>query len=147
MASVNIYDKISEWLSQCPYMGSYVYFNVIPLETDTSSVNTNSSSMNMTEYIDGSKEVHLMFNINLIKSYDGDGTSDLNLDAILSFDKIIEFVEEKNNEQDFPDLGESYVVSEIASSYKAPEVYITEDNRDIARYEGQFYIEYLERSK
>lgn len=147
MASINIYDKISEWLSQCPYMGSYVYFNVIPLETDTSSVNTNSSSMNITEYIDGSKEVRLMFNINLIKSYDGDGTSDLNLDAIASFDKIIDFVEEKNNEHDFPDLGESCTVSEIAPSYKAPEVYITEDNRDVARYEGQFYIEYLERSK
>lgn len=144
---INVYEKISEWLSQCPEMGNYVYFNVIPLEPDTSSVNTNSASMNITEFIDGSKDVRLMFNVNLIKSYDGDGTSDLNIGAAESFDKIIGFVEQKNSEHDFPDFGELCIVSEVGAAYKAPEVYLLEDNRDVARYEGQFYIEYLERRK
>lgn len=144
---INVYERISEWLSQCPEMGNYVYFNVIPLEPDTSSVNTNSASMNITEFIDGSKDVRLMFNVNLVKSYDGDGTSDLNIDATQSFDKIIHFVEQKNNEHDFPDFGELCIVSEVGAAYKAPEVYLLEDNRDVARYEGQFYIEYLERRK
>lgn len=144
---VNVYEKISEWLSSCEEMGDYIYFNVIPLEENTSSVNSNSGSTNVTEFIDGSRSVRLMFNINLVKSYDGGGTSDLNLDAIQSFDKIIQFIESKNNEHDFPDLGESCVVSEITPSYKAPEVYLLQDNNDVARYEGQFYIEYLERRK
>lgn len=36
-------------------------------------------------------------------------------------------------------------MNEIGATYKAPEVYITQDNPSIARYEGQFYIEYLEK--
>ena len=82
---------------------------------------------------------------NIIKHYDNGGTSDLNLDAINTFDKIINYVETKNSLSQYPDLGDNCVPYEIGSTYKAPEVYITPDNPDIARYEGQFYLEYLER--
>ena len=88
-----------------------------------------------------------MFYINLIKPYDDGGTSDLNLDAINVFDKIISFIERKNNANEFPDFGEDYIVSEIGATYKAPEVYVTTDNPSIARYEGQFYVEYLEKKR
>ena len=142
---INVYEKISEWLKNCPEMGDYTYFNVIPLDVNTSSVNSNSSSQIINKYNDGSKEVQLLFYINLIKDYDDGGTSDLNLDAIDVFDKIIKYIEEKNNEHDYPNLGESYIVNDIGAAYKAPEVYVTSDNPNIARYEGQFYIEYLER--
>lgn len=142
---INIYEKISEWLKNCPEMGDYTYFNVIPLDVNTSSVNSNSSSQIINKYNDGSKEVQLLFYINLIKDYDDGGTSDLNLDAIDVFDKIIKYIEEKNNEHDYPNLGESCIVNDIGATYKAPEVYVTSDNPSIARYEGQFYIEYLER--
>lgn len=142
---INIYEKISEWLKNCPEMGDYTYFNVIPLDVNTSSVNSNSSSQIINKYNDGSKEVQLLFYINLIKDYDDGGTSDLNLDAINVFDKIIKYIEEKNNEHDYPNLGDSYIVNDIGATYKAPEVYVTSDNPGIARYEGQFYIEYLER--
>lgn len=126
-------------------MGDYIYFNVIPLDEGSSSVNSNSSSQILNSYIDGAREVRLLFYINIVKPYDDGGTSDLNLDAINIFDKIINFIEEKNNNQDFPDLGESYTVNEVGALYKAPEVYITQDNAGIARYEGQFYLEYLEK--
>lgn len=142
---INIYEKISEWLKNCPEMGDYTYFNVIPLDVNTSSVNSNSSSQIINKYNDGSREVQLLFYINLIKDYDDGGTSDLNLDAIDVFDKIIKYIEEKNNEHDYPNLGESCIVNDIGATYKAPEVYVTSDNPSIARYEGQFYIEYLER--
>ena len=73
--------------------------------------------------------------------------ADLNLAAMQSFNNILSFIEQNNNEEDHPDLGEGYVVSDIGATYKAPEVYITPDNPNIARYEGQFYIEYLEQRK
>lgn len=144
---MNIYDKISQWLLDCPELGGYSYFNVIPIDVGASSVNSNSSSAVLNEYMDGSKEVRLVFNINLIRDYDNGGTSDLNLDAIAEFDKVIAYVEMKNNNNDYPDLGSDYVVTEIGSTNKAPEVYVTEDNPNIARYEGQFYIEYLQKRK
>lgn len=140
-----IYEKIAEWLVECPEMEGYVYFNVIPLEENTSSVNSNSGSTILGKYIDGSMEVHLLFNINLVKSYDNGGTSDLNLDAIQSFNNIISFIEKKNLLKEYPDLGDNYIVNEICPTYKSPEVYVTPDNPNIARYEGQFYIEYLEK--
>lgn len=144
---MNIYDKISQWLLDCPELGGYSYFNVIPIDVGASSVNSNSSSAVLNEYMDGSKEVRLVFNINLIRDYDNGGTSDLNLDAIAEFDKVIAYVEMKNNNNDYPDLDSGYVVNEIGSTNKAPEVYVTEDNPNIARYEGQFYIEYLQKRK
>ena len=143
----NIYESISQWLLDCEETTGYIYFNVIPIEIETSSVTSNSGSSILNTYLDGSKEVRLLFNINLIKSYDNGGTSDLNLDAMQSFNNIISFIEQKNNREDYPDLGEGYVVNDIGATYKAPEVYITPDNPNIARYEGQFYIEYLEQRK
>lgn len=144
---INIYEKISDWLKDCPEMGDYIYFNVIPLDENTSSVNSNPSSIISNTFLDGSKEVRLLFNINLIKSYDNGGTSDLNLDAINVFDSITKYIEDKNNNNDYPNLGNNFVVNDIGANYKAPEVYITEDNPSIARYEGQFYIEYLQRKE
>lgn len=144
---MNIYEKIADWLLACPEVEGYIYFNVIPLEKDTASVNSNSGSSVLNNFVDGSKEVRLMFNINLVKSYDNGGTSDLNLDAIQAFDNIISFVEDKNIKGEYPELGSAYVVNEIGSTYKAPEVYLTPDNPNIARYEGQFYIEYLQRKE
>ena len=142
-----IYERIAKWLLECPEMEGYVYFNVIPLEENTASVNSNSGSSTINKYIDGSTEVHLLFNINLVKSYDNGGTSDLNLDAIQSFNNIISFIEKKNLLKEYPDLGDNYIVNEICPTYKSPEVYVTPDNPNIARYEGQFYIEYLEKGE
>ena len=144
---MNIYEKISTWLTECPEMGGYVYFNVIPLDSDTSSVTSSGSSLTLNTFLNGSKEVRLIFNIELVKQYDDGGTSDINLDAIKAFDEIISFVERKNNLQEYPELGDGYIVNEIGATYKAPEVYVTSDNPNIARYEGQFYIEYLEERK
>ena len=141
----NIYQKLTDYLKDCPELGNYIYFNVIPLDVDTASVNSKPASTVLNEYVDGSKEVRLLFNINIVKEYDDGGTSDLNLDAIEIFDNIIGFIEKSNNEHNFPDLGENYTVNELGATYKAPEVYITQDNPNIARYEGQFYLEYLER--
>ena len=101
----------------------------------------------LNTFLNGSKEVRLIFNIELVKQYDDGGTSDINLDAIKAFDEIISFVERKNNLQEYPELGDGYIVNEIGATYKAPEIYVTNDNPNIARYEGQFYIEYLEERK
>lgn len=142
---VNIYEKISQWFLNCPGIGDYVYFNVIPYEQDTASINSSSSSSVLREYNDGSKEIQLFFLVDIVKSYDNGGTSDLNLEAINIFDNIIKYVELKNSLSEYPDLGDNYIVNNIDSTYKSPEVYVTADNPDIARYEGQFYLEYLER--
>lgn len=144
---MNIYEKISIWLNECTEMGGYVYFNVIPLDSDTSSVTSSGSSLTLNTFLNGSKEVRLIFNIELVKQYDDGGTSDINLDAIKAFDEIISFVERKNNLKEYPELGDGYIVNEIGATYKAPEIYVTNDNPSIARYEGQFYIEYLEERK
>lgn len=140
----SIYEAISLWLQECPEVGGYTYFNAIPMTPDSSSVNSNSSSDILNKFNDGSMEVRLMFNINLVKQYDDGGTSDLNIEAIESFDKITKFIEDKNLNQEYPDLGDNYIVNEIGSLYKAPEVYTLQEDTSVARYEGQYYIQYLQ---
>ena len=108
---VNIYDKISQWLLDCPEMGGYSYFNVIPIDAGSSSVNSNSSSIVLNEYMDGAKEVRLMFNINLVREYDNGGTSDLNLDAIAEFEYYVfnkDFAYSKLSNSDFKNLSIYY---------------------------------------
>ena len=37
---VNVYERISEWLVECPVFDGYLYFNVIPVENGNSSLNS-----------------------------------------------------------------------------------------------------------
>ena len=89
---INVYERISKWLVECPIFDGYLYFNVIPVENGNSSLNSNSSSTIITNFLDGSKEIQLYFTINVVKEYDDGGTSDLNLDAINSFSEIISWI-------------------------------------------------------
>ena len=65
----NIYQKLTDYLKDCPELGNYIYFNVIPLDVDTASVNSNPASTVLNEYVDGSKEVRLIFNINIVNIF------------------------------------------------------------------------------
>ena len=98
---VNVYERILEWLSNCPEMGTYTYFNVIPIDPGNSSVNSNSSSIILNEFVNGSKEVRLIFNINLVRDYDNGGTSDINLDqyVALAMDEVNEYLERANSNE------------------------------------------------
>lgn len=75
-------------MQDCPAIDNYLYFNVLPDDVESKAVNTEYASYNvLAEYIDGSREVELFFNISICKDYDK-GTSDVNVDAIDVFEDI-----------------------------------------------------------
>ena len=85
----NIYQKLTDYLKDCPELGNYIYFNVIPLDVDTASVNSNPASTVLNEYVDGSKEVRLLFNINIVKEYDDDEAVLAMVDSNLQREEIL----------------------------------------------------------
>lgn len=141
---MSIYKQISEWFKECPLFNDWIFFNVIPLEPNAVSITSVQDLPFQNEFIDGSKEISLKFNLNLVKEYDANGTSDLNIDAMESFEKITEWVEDMNDTNNFPSFGDDVVVTGIEKSYTNPEVYLNEET-GLARYEGQYKIIYLER--
>lgn len=142
---MNIYDKLTEWLETCPYTDYYIFFNVIPIEIDATAVTTVPNVRTTQEYTDGSIEVTELFDINLIKTYDKSGTSDINILALESFEKITNWIIDKSNSGDFPKI-EDITINYIIPSYTVPDIYINEGTGNV-RYEGRYELNYLERRK
>lgn len=141
---MNVYENIKDWLSQCPDVDSYIYFNVIPIEPETTAITTMPSERVIMEFIDGSKEKEVLFNINLIKQYDDGGTSDINVLAIKAFESITRWVEEQNLKQNYPEFDDNIFVESIECSYTTPDVYVSPE-QGVCRYESQYKLTYLEK--
>ena len=110
---MNIFKLFTEWLKEYEPIGSWMYFNCTPVEENTTSLNTAPSSTTK-EFIDGSKDVSINMSINLIKSYDEEGTSDTNIDAINEVGELENWITERDKNKDFPvlsDDGKIYITS------------------------------------
>jgi hypothetical protein len=142
---MTIYESILNWLQDCPEMDNYIYFNVIPLDTNSSSVSSNSNVPNSVEYIDGTKLISLPFNIDLIRDYDAGGTSDINMEAIQSFNKLTEWIKLQNAIRNLP-VKEGCDIFEVGVTDSSPTIYIDTTDNSRARYQNDFYIQYLERN-
>lgn len=139
---VNKYRAIIEWMKDYVQIGKWIYFNVTLAENNIMSVTSVQSQRTLEEYIDGSKRVEFLFGIALCKTFDN-GTSDVNLEAMQEYENIASWIEEQNDNENYPDFGENIVIEEVEVLETAPS--LTVDNQNgIARYQGQYRITYME---
>lgn len=136
------YKAIIEWLSEYKSSYGWIFFNNNPSEDETLSLNSISSSREEKRFIDGSKEVSLLFAIVLSKKYDT-GTNDVNLDAMNENEQLMKWVEEKNKAKEFPNLGDNVTVKEIECLESSPSVLVDNDE-NLAKYQTQFHIIFRE---
>ncbi len=148
--SENINDKykaIVEWLKDYVPLSKYVYFNVILDQPDTASVNSVSSARYLREFINGNKEVELVFAISLQEDYDSGGTSEnVNFDGILEYTKLSEWIETQNKNSNFPTFADNEHIERIEVMQNLPTL-TTDQAGEVAKYLGQFKITYLEEKK
>lgn len=140
----NKYAKIKEWFED-GYIPKFdfVFFNVSSYEVGNASINSIQGERVLNEFMDGSREVELLFSISLMKGYDAAGTSDVNLEAIQDFENIAMWVEEQNENKNYPDFGNNVLIEDLSVLSSAPTVMVDNQNQ-IAKYQGQFKIRYME---
>lgn len=144
MSQISRYQRIIDWLDDYSFLYSWIYFNVVPSEPDNITVNSVQNERELDRFIDGSRRVEFLFAIDLTKEFDI-GTSDNNLDAVQEFENIASWVETQNGLHNYPDFGQNIIIESIEVLETTPSVTI--DNQvQIAKYQGQFRITYLERS-
>ena len=140
---MNKYKAITDWLMDYSLLYSWIYFNVIRGEADTLSLNSVPNERELVQYINGDREVELLFALDLVKEYDI-GTSDINLEANEEFENISNWIEEQNNNGNYPDFGENIKIEEVEVLETTPSVIIDSQN-NLAKYQGQYRITYIER--
>lgn len=116
------------WLSECDYVKSNkLFLNAIKAKNDSIQIVTQQIAKNQdVEYIDGSilHKVHLTifdyksisFN-QLVKSM---VDKNENIADLLETGSIIEFIESKNQKQEFPNFGDRFDVQKIYCAYNSP---------------------------
>lgn len=141
---MNRFEKIKDWLSDCPQLNDYLFFNVLPDELGSMAMTSDIGADGVIEeYIDGSKLVNLNFNVEITANYDK-GTSDVNLEAMNVFEEITDWVKEQNALKNFPDFG-SDVIHLIQATYVNPDIYIFDNDDSKCQYQAKYTIRYLEK--
>lgn len=142
--NVSRYQRITEWIQDYSLLFSWIFFNVVPSEPDNLTVNSVQNERELEKFIDGSRRVEFLFALDLTKEFDT-GTSDNNLEAIQEFEGIATWVESQNKLKNFPDFGENIFIESVEVLETTPSVTVDNQNQ-VAKYQGQFKITYIERS-
>lgn len=142
---VNKYEKLAEWLKEYSPTYSWIYFNVTLSEVNNLTVNSVQNERELTQFINGDREVEFLFALDLVKEYDT-GTSSINLEANEEFEKIADWIEEQNKVKNFPDFGSNIIIEKVEVLETVPSVTI-DTQAGMAKYQGQFKITYLEVRK
>ena len=140
---MNKYEQVTKYLADnyIP-LGNWIYFNATVFEDGNTSINTIESERATKVYIDGSKEVELLFAIAMIKTYDTE-MSNTNIEAISEIDNFMTWIEEQNNIENYPFLGDNITVLEINVLDLSPSLAVdTEQN--LSKYQFNCNIKFLE---
>lgn len=141
---MNKYSQLIEWIKQyTPIYNDWVFFNVILTEAGTVGVTSVVNERELDTFINGTRRVEFLFSIVLVEEYDK-GTSTHNLNAIKEFENIAAWIEEKNENRDYPDFGDDVEIENVKSLEIVPNVVIDPQAMK-AKYQGQFKITYIER--
>ena len=139
----NKYLAIVNWINGYRPIGEWTFFNVVLDKPNTMSVNSVGTRRYIEEYMDGTRLCELLFSISLQKKFDAGGTTNTNVEAIQEFENISKWIEEKNDNQEFPEFADNELIEKVEVMDSAPTMTIDENNK-VAKYLGQFKIIYME---
>lgn len=134
----DIYKALNEWLQTYPSQYSWVYFNAIKNEDGTVSMNSSPSERKVTEYIDGSYEAYVVFDIAMIIPYDVE-QSDTNYQSMDEVQRFMNWIDETDT---IPDFGSEYLIRGIEVLTNTPNLTVDEE-QNLAKYLFTARVNYL----
>ena len=133
----NKFSYILEWLKEYTAISSWLYFNAQEIKEGSASVNSDSGSRKTKEYIDGSYEATLPFNVSFVKAYDTE-QSLTNLDALNEASNLISWIDLNKGSLY---LGDDCICNDVVVKDESPDVYINSDEH-LAIYKFNCELEY-----
>lgn len=125
---MNFVTPFIEWLLQSDYIkNNKLFLNAIEAEDNNLQIVTQQIAENqITKYVDGSKSYPITFSINNYKSVSYgqlvktmlDGNE--NITDMLDVSKIIEFVNDMNEQGNYPAFADNITVEKAYCQYKTP---------------------------
>lgn len=137
------YQGLADWFAaNYSPLNGWIYFNSNIMEDGSVSILPLESEKALTGFNDGAKEVQFLFAIAMIKNYDNE-MSTVNADAMEEADDFIEWIEEQNAVENFPDLGENKIVIEVTPLDSVPSTSV-DPEQNIAKIQFNCSITFLE---
>ena len=139
------HEAVYEFIKQYPPLDGILYFNSIEEFYQATGLIPVYGDNVQTEYTSGDAEKLYTFAIVQMKAFDT-GTSDINLQAMQDAEAFADWIEQKNEEHNFPIFPENCHISKIKSLQNMPNMAGTNE-QGIAKYMMQFQIEYFEERR
>jgi hypothetical protein len=144
-----------EFLQTCPAIkNNPLFFNFGSIEDNAYLANTKSDDKSLHKpFIDGSVERRYTFSIDSFKSVAHNpvvqGYSDENLTELEEVQKVLDWITEQDELQNFPDFGNDCTVEKMSTLTTKPELVgvDTSSNPPIAVYRISIQIDYIDNSK
>jgi len=150
-------ERIIAYLRTCPEIQkSPLFFNFAEKEDNNQLFATYANSTDVEKkFIDGSKECMYTFTIIFYKSasYNPvlEGLSDENMEEFIDIQSVVDWIEEQNDNNVFPDFGEDCVIDSIEPLTNIPMMNGPAVEGDmqpaLAQYSLGVRIRYLDNSK
>jgi len=138
-----IIEAVREWLKSCPLIddGTRFRVNYLGAESSEFTIDDIPTETVVNQYIDGSTLRQKSFMLASRQSYSGDVIN--NLEKSGMYDDFIEWVEEQDLTENYPDI----VVGDVISVGVPSTGYIAEADVDTARYQITITIIYHKENK
>lgn len=120
-----------------------IQFNFSPEAPDNISFITRYSDNVVRSFVCGDKEKEYGFAIIIVKQYSTE-SDDLNLEAMNLAQAFMDWIEEQNENRDFPDFGKNCEVLKIENLQNMPNLSGINQKESLARYMIQGRILYRE---
>lgn len=148
---------VIDYLITCPdILNSPLYFNLIDAKNNNiQMVTVANDTVTQSKYIDGSIHKTYTFSLIAFKSISYNqvikqpGYSNENVDDMADVQALLDWVNEQNDDENYPDFGEECVIESIEGLTDNPNL----DSIDttltpaLAKYSISIRIEYLDNSK
>lgn len=148
---------VINYLITCPTIqNSPLYFNFINAKNDNNQFITSANDTDAQQpYIDGSVYKEYTFNIIAFKSVSynpvvkGVGYPDENVDDMAQVQALIDWVNDQDEQRNYPDFGENCVIDRIQALSENPDLNSVDTTMTpaLAKYSISIKIEYVDNSK
>lgn len=144
---MNLYRNINEWLiKNYEPLNKWMYFNATPIVVGTVSMNSVAGDTVTRQFVNGVKEHQIIFAIECVKTYDPDGTSEINLTAMDEVLAFTEWLAIQSKNKSYPDFGENQIVKKMEVLSNIPTV-LVDTQASLMRSQFQCRITYNDESE
>ena len=154
---INRNQAVIDYLVTCPTIKeSPLYFNFINAKDNNNQfITVADSTTSQQKFIDGSVYKTYTFTLSCFKALSHnpmvkqEGYSDENIDDLSDVQALIDWVNEQDDEQNYPDFGDMCDIDRIYTTTETPNLAGIDNSvsPNLARYDVTIKVDYLDNSK